>query len=214
MLSISIGLNALSTHGACTATFVAVAAIVGGGFSSIRTLGRLSWLAWIGLICILTARTCSNSHPLSPSPYLHCQVFTMTVAVGVQGRPADAPQTGEWVSDYKLVGNPTFAEGVRAVSSLIFAYAGTPAFFNIVSEMRDQRLYTRSLIVCQTGVTVTYIAIGVVVYYFCGSYVASPALGSAGPTMKKVSYGMALPGLWVTTMLVLHVSPHPLISPQ
>lgn len=131
----------------------------------------------------------------------------MTIAVGVQGRPADAPDTGEWVPDYKLIGSPTFAEGTRAVSSLIFAYAGTPAFFNIVSEMRDQRLYTRSLLICQSGVTITYITIGVVVYYFCGSYVASPALGSAGPTMKKVSYGLALPGLWVTTMLVIHVSP-------
>lgn len=136
----------------------------------------------------------------------------MTVAVGVQGGPADAPETGEWVSDYKLVGNPSFAEGVRAVSSLIFAYAGTPAFFNIVSEMRDPRLYTRSLVICQGGVTVTYIVIGVVVYYFCGSYVASPALGSAGPTMKKASYGLALPGLLVTTMLVLHVRLHPVLS--
>lgn len=62
MLGISIALNALSTHGACTAIFVAVAAVVGGGFASIRTLGRLSWLAWIGLICILTARTPPTPH--------------------------------------------------------------------------------------------------------------------------------------------------------
>lgn len=214
MLGVSIALNALSTHGACTAIFVAVAAVAGGGFASIRTLGRLSWLAWIGLVCILTARTSPTPpHPMPrPDPYSHRKVFTMTIAVGVQGRPADAPVTGEWVSDYKLVGNPTFAEAVRAVSSLIFAYAGTPAFFNIVSEMRDPRLYTRSLMICQGGVTVTYIVIGVVVYYFCGSYVASPALGSAGPTMKKASYGLALPGLLVTTMLVLHVSLRPVIS--
>lgn len=55
MLSLSIGLNAVSTHGACTAVFVAVAAIIGLLFGSIRTLGRLSFLAWIGLICILIA---------------------------------------------------------------------------------------------------------------------------------------------------------------
>jgi hypothetical protein len=29
----------------------------------------------------------------------------------------------------------------------------------------------------------------------CGQYVASPALGSAGPLIKKISYGIALPGL-------------------
>jgi hypothetical protein len=47
--------------------------------------------------------------------------------------------------------------------------------------------------------------IGVVVYYYCGSYVASPALGSAGVTMKKVCYGLALPGLLATTTITIHV---------
>lgn len=51
----------------------------------------------------------------------------------------------------------------------------------------------------------TYITIGIVVYYFCGSYVASPALGSAGPLLKKICYGFALPGLIVTTTLVIHL---------
>lgn len=92
------------------------------------------------------------------------------------------------------------------MSSLVFAYAGTPAFFSIVSEMRDPKYYTRSLIICQSVVTAVYITIGVVVYYFCGSYVASPALGSAGATMKKISYGFAIPGLLVSVMLFIHVS--------
>lgn len=70
--------------------------------------------------------------------------------------------------------------------------------------MRDPRFYTRSLIICQTGMTAVYITIGVVVYYYCGSYVASPALGSAGVTMKKAAYGIALPGLIVSTTLLTH----------
>jgi hypothetical protein len=68
-------------------------------------------------------------------------------------------------------------------------------------------MYTRSLIICQSTVTITYIVIGIVVYYFCGSFVASPALGSAGVTMKKVCYGLALPGLIVTVTIVSHVRP-------
>ena len=111
-----------------------------------------------------------------------------------------------WVSDYKITNNPSFVDAVSAVSSLIFAYAGTPAFFSIVSEMRDPTKYTRSLVICQSVVTITYITVGIVVYYYCGSYVASPALGSAGKTVKKVAYGFALPGLLVTTTLVIHVS--------
>lgn len=128
------------------------------------------------------------------------------MAVGVQERPAAAPKEGVWVSDFKLTNTPDFAGAISAVSSLVFAFAGTPAFFNIQAEMRNSRLYTRSLLVCQSVVAVIYVAIGTVVYYYCGSYVASPALGSAGSTMKKVCYGLALPGLFVTTILVTHVS--------
>lgn len=55
ILGISISLNAISTHGACTAVFVAVAAIITFFCGSIRTLGRITWLAWIGLPSILIA---------------------------------------------------------------------------------------------------------------------------------------------------------------
>jgi hypothetical protein len=130
----------------------------------------------------------------------------VTIAVGVQDRPADAPQDGVWKSDFKITANPSFTDAITAISTIVFAYAGTPAFFSIAAEMREPQFYTRSLIICQSVVTSTYIAIGCVVYYFCGSYVSSPALGSAGKNMKKICFGLALPGLVATTMLVIHVS--------
>lgn len=55
MLSISISLNTLSDHGLCTAAFVAIAAGLAFGLGSIRTLGKVTWLAWAGLAFILTA---------------------------------------------------------------------------------------------------------------------------------------------------------------
>ncbi|KEQ68219.1 hypothetical protein M436DRAFT_86589 [Aureobasidium namibiae CBS 147.97] len=73
--------------------------------------------------------------------------------------------------------------------------------------MKDPRLYTRALIICQSIVTSIYIAIGVVVYFFAGYYVASPALGSTGPLLKRVCYGLALPGLCVSTLLLSHLPP-------
>lgn len=134
------------------------------------------------------------------------QVFTLTVSVGVEDRPSDAPQTGPYKSDWKLVGQPTFYEAISALSSMVFAYAGTPAFFSIISEMRDPKTYTKSMVLCQGTVTAVYTAIGIVVYYYCGSFVASPALGSAGTLMKRICYGLALPGLLVSTLILLHVS--------
>ncbi|KAI7555050.1 hypothetical protein KC331_g110 [Hortaea werneckii] len=187
ILSTSIGLNAVSTHGACTAIFVATMAIAAWIFASIRTLGKLSWLVWIGLTCVIVA------------------VLVVTIAAGIQDRPALAPQTGPWVPDYKIVASPSFRDAISSVSSLIFAYAGTPTYFPIAAEMRDQKEFLRALVVAQTGTTLLYVVIGIVVYYYCGSYVASPALGSAGPLIKKIAYGIALPGLLVTAILIGHM---------
>ncbi|KAJ5749254.1 uncharacterized protein N7511_010950 [Penicillium nucicola] len=188
ILGLSIGLNAVSTHGMCTAGFAAIAAILGFSGSSIRTLGRITWLAWIGLPCILVA------------------VMVVTIAVGVQDRPAAAPKDDlPWHSDFKIVGNPTFAEGIAGICNILFAFSGTPGFFAIVSEMRNPRQYTHALLVCQAGVTLIYLVIACVVYYYCGSYVASPALGSAGGLVKKISYGFAIPGLIVTATIVTHI---------
>ncbi|CAG8204200.1 unnamed protein product [Penicillium olsonii] len=187
LLSISIGLNAVSSHGACTAIFVAVACVAVMLLGSIRTLSRLRILAWIGLVSILSS------------------ILIVTIAVGVEEKPASAPP-GKWTSDYKIIGNPTFVEGVTAVSTFIFAYAGTPFYFPIVAEMRDPRDYPKSLVLCQSLVTVTYLVIGIVMYYYSGSYIASPALGSAGKLLKQISYGIALPGLIVSSTMSTHLA--------
>ncbi|KAJ5902871.1 hypothetical protein N7495_003399 [Penicillium taxi] len=188
MLGLSIGLNAVSDHITCTAVWVAVSFVCAAILSSIQTLGRISWLAWVGLFCILTA------------------IMSVTIAVGVQDRPAGAPQTGVWKSDYEIVKSPSFSEAATGLSTMVFAYAGTPAFFSIVSEMREPRHYGRALVLCQTTVTLFYLVVGIVVYYYCGSYVSSPALGSGGRVMKKVAYGFGIPGLLVSTMLFVHLS--------
>ncbi|WAO95693.1 Aa-trans domain-containing protein [Fusarium falciforme] len=186
MLGISIGLNAITSHGACTAAFVGLAAFLGFSIASIRTLGRLAWFAWFGLVCLLAA------------------IFTVSISVGVQDVPDAAPQDGDWVSDYKLVNRPTFTGAMNAISTFLMSYSAIPGFFPIAAEMRNPRLYTRPPILCHSVVSIVYIVIGCIVYYYCGSYVSSPALGSAGKLMKKICYGLSLPGLIVTTVLAIH----------
>lgn len=94
---------------------------------------------------------------------------------------------------------------MAAISSIIFAFCGIPAYFSVISEMRDPRQYPWSLALCRGVATSVYLIVGIVVYYYCGDYVASPALGSAGVLMKKVCYGLALPGLIMSMTLYLHV---------
>lgn len=139
------------------------------------------------------------------------------IAVGVIDRPADAPPTGDFDKQLKAFnGDASFSAAMLSVVNVLFAYGGTPAFLSVISEMREPRKFSRSMLTAQTTCILLYVCISVVVW-FCerscmrgglldvsltplvlldtGQYVASPALGSAGPTIKKIAYGIAIPGL-------------------
>ncbi|KAI5478377.1 hypothetical protein MNV49_005126 [Pseudohyphozyma bogoriensis] len=186
LLSIAIALNSISDHGACSVVFVVVGAIAAFLLSLIQTLEKLSWLGWVGLISVMAS------------------LITLAAAVSVT-RPSLAPQTGPWAKDLVMFGSPTFAEASNAVANVVFAFGGTSAFFTVNAEMRNPRDFTKALLTCQAFVTAVYLAMGVVIYYYCGQYVSSPALGSAGILMKKVCYGLALPALLIGTVIYTHL---------
>jgi amino acid permease len=87
----------------------------------------------------------------------------------------------------------TFAKAFLSVSNIVFAYAGHVAFFSFISELKDPKEFPRALFLLQGTDTLMYIIVGVVVYRYAGADVSSPALGSTGPIVKKVAYGIALP---------------------
>jgi hypothetical protein len=66
-------------------------------------------------------------------------VITLAISVGVGGRPALAPQTGEIEIITHVVRQTTFVDAINAVSVVVLAYAGTPNFLNIVGEMRNPK---------------------------------------------------------------------------
>jgi hypothetical protein len=71
--------------------------------------------------------------------------------------------------------------------------AGHVAFFSFQAELKDPRDFKKALFFEQ-GIAVTfYMIISVVIYYYVGPLVASPALGSASPLVTKIAFGIALP---------------------
>ncbi len=168
ILAVSTALNAISLHATCTAVFVAVAAVIGFSLMSITTLQKVSWLSWVGAVSVLTA------------------LIMMVIVVPLQDRPAAAPQEGPWDKDFKLFGNPTFAEGMGAVSAVVFSTAGTPAFFSIAAEMKHPQHYTRCMLIAEAITTIFLLLVGSVVYAYCGQYVSVPAPGSAGVLFKRI----------------------------
>ncbi|ODN74627.1 hypothetical protein, variant 2 [Cryptococcus amylolentus CBS 6039] len=187
-ITTSLAFNAITDHAACTVVWAVVAAAVTFAFASLQTLNKVSILGWIGFFSILSA------------------ILIITVAVGVEDRPEAAPSTGPWDKDiHAFNSEASFLSGMGAVSTTVFAYCGTPAFFNVIGEMRQPKRFNQALFASQGLCTALYITIGVVVYYYCGQYISNPALGSAGIIIKKVSYGIALPGLFVGCILYTHV---------
>lgn len=62
-----------------------------------------------------------------------------------------------------------------------------------MSELKDPRDYPKALFLLQGTDICLYIVTAVVIYCYAGDDVASPALGSATPIVRKVAYGIALP---------------------
>nr|CRX78945.1 hypothetical protein ls5930a1_00028 [Leucosporidium scottii] len=187
-VGLSVALNAISLHGTCTAVFIAVMAVAALLLASIRTLNKISFLSYIGLASILSA------------------ILTLAIAVSLQSRPSLAPQNGPWDKGLLITNRPAFSDAMLALSTVVFSFAGTPAFLPIASEMKRPRDYMKAAILCQAVVTSTFLIIGIIVYYYCGEYVASPALGSAGPLLKRICYGLAIPGLLVSMTIYTHLS--------
>lgn len=61
--------------------------------------------------------------------------------------------------------------------------------------------FTKTAAVAQSIITSFYVTVGVVVYRYAGDFISSPALGTAGPLMKKICYGIAIPALLVSATM-------------
>jgi len=72
--------------------------------------------------------------------------------------------------------------------------------------MRRPQDYFKALYACMIWITSSYLALGLTIYAYCGKWVASPALGSAGPTIKIIAYAIAIPGLIAGGAICIHVS--------
>jgi hypothetical protein len=189
ILGLSVAFNTFSSHGACTVWFGFVSAVLVGLCASVRKFHELSWLTFAGFISIFVA------------------VLMVVIAVTTLDRPAAAPQTGEFELGYYAVpASVSFAAGMASTCTIFISSAGTSAFLPVISEMREPRDYRKAVYVAMGFTTSSYLAFALVVYRWCGSWVASPSLGSAGHNMQIAAYAVGFIGLMVSACLYLHVA--------
>jgi hypothetical protein len=63
----------------------------------------------------------------------------------------------------------------------------------MIAELKEPRDFPKALTLLQTIDISLYLVAGVVIYYYAGDDVKSPALGSVSPLVSKIAYGVALP---------------------
>ncbi|KIW55414.1 hypothetical protein PV05_07697 [Exophiala xenobiotica] len=187
IIGVSAAFNALSNHALCTQWFAFIATVIVAVFASVRKFEKLAWLTWVGFISVFVA------------------VMIIVIGVTTRNRPAIAPQAGPFDLGYRVVGNPTFIAGMTAVAAIFVSSAATAAFLPVISEMKKPRDYNKAVYVSMGIVTSAYLSFSLVVYKWCGKWVATPSLGSAGPTLKKVAYGVGIIGLVISACLYVHI---------
>lgn len=189
IVGVSVAFNTFSSHGACTIWFSFVSAVIVAACASVRKFYKLGWLTFVGFISILIA------------------VLMIVVAVTTLDRPAAAPQTGPYeLGYYAIPPAVSFGAGMASTCTIFISSAGTSAFLPVISEMREPRDYRKAVYVAMGFVTSAYLAFALVVYRWCGVWVASPSLGSAGPKMQIAAYAVGFIGLCVSACLYLHVA--------
>jgi hypothetical protein len=183
-LGLSIALNAVSHHATCSVVFGFVAYFIISTVASVPKIHQLGWITWVGFGSIVTA------------------IMIVVIAVTIPSRPASAPKTGAYELGFAALppAGTTFAAAWAASLAIFSSSANTSGFVPVISEMRRPQDYFKSVYACMLWITSSYLALGLTVYAYCGKWVASPALGSAGPTIKVISYGIAIPGMSATSL--------------
>lgn len=159
LVGVTTALNTFSSHAVCTVWWSVIATAVIASLASIRKFHQIGWLAWVGFASILVA------------------VFTVTIAVTTRDRPASAPQTGPYELGYYAIGHTTFSGGMVAVCNIFLGSAGHTGFVPVISEMKRPKDYNKALFSSMGFINALYLSLSLVIYRWCGEWVASPSLG-------------------------------------
>lgn len=189
-MTVAKAFNTFSDHSLCTMGFVGIAAVISLFLGAVtRTLKVMTWFSYIALLSVFLG------------------VWVTAIACLTQDRPAAAPPAPAPVNkDIRAFSDTTLAAAMSAVSTQLFSLGGTASFFTIHAEMKNPLEYRKSLWVGQAFVIFNYIVVSLIMYGKVGAYITSPALGSAGPSIKVVAYAVSIPALFFSCFFQAHLS--------
>lgn len=124
-------------------------------------------------------------------------IFVTIIATGVQA--SNAPG-GLAAVNWSVWPPPetTFHQAFLSTTNIIFAYSFAICQFSFMSEMHTPKDYVKSIWALGLIEIFIYTITGALIYAFVGADVKSPALLSAGPTVSRIAFGIALPVIFIS----------------
>lgn len=124
-------------------------------------------------------------------------IFITIIATGIQASNAPGGLSAVNWSAYPPPGT-TFYEAFLATTNIIFAYSFAVCQFSFMSEMHTPKDYVKSIWALGLIEIFIYTITGALIYAFVGAEVKSPALLSAGDTVSRIAFGVALPVIFIS----------------
>lgn len=176
----TIAFQTITESDVCSVVFGVVSAIILLALAVPPTFADIAILGYIDFASIITA------------------VIIAMVGSTVEAKEnipggISAIQWSPWPKD-----GITFFEAFIAITNIVFAYSFTLCQFSFMDEMHTPQDYMKSIWALGIAEITIYTVTGALLYSFVGQDVDSPALLSAGHTLSRVGFGVALPVIFIS----------------
>ncbi|KAJ4327541.1 hypothetical protein N0V84_002069 [Fusarium piperis] len=168
----------LTDDGACSLVFGLVSAILLLLVAIPPSFAEVAILGYIDFASIIAA------------------VGTTIIATGIKARDNGGLSSVPWSAWPKE--DLGFTEAFIAISNIVFAYCFAICQFSFMDEMHTPKDFVKSIWSLGILEITIYTLTGSLIYAFVGPSVKSPALLSAGDLISKVTFGIALPVIFIS----------------
>ncbi len=176
------GAQALSTISediTCRIVWAVVSAVVLFLLALPKSFHQISFLGYIDFVSLIAA------------------VLVTIIATGIAaGNRTGGVSSVEWHAF--PVDNPSFTQATVQVLNIAFGFSFNIVLPSAMPELVHREHYIRSVVALGAFEIVFYTLVGSLIYVFVGQDVQSPALLSAGPTMARIAFGLALPLIYIS----------------
>lgn len=172
-------INIIGDHATCALVWSVVSLIILLVLALPPTFHDFAFLGYIDFVSIIAA------------------ILVTIIATGIQAHDAPGGLAAVNWSAWPQPGT-TFYQAFLATTNIIFAYSFAVCQFSFMTEMHTPTDYVKAIWSLGLIEIFIYTLTGALCYAFIGQDVKSPALLSAGNTVSRIAFGIALPVIFIS----------------